>query len=114
MPFKIDCDALTDTDLETLALHFAAAIKPAGQVYGEIVGVPRGGVRFADALQRHVRTSGNQWQTHLIVDDVLTTGNSMEAYWRERYPNRFSGVRGLVIFARGPCPEWITPIFKMC
>lgn len=113
LSWKIDCDALSDVDLDTLAQRYAAAIKPAGQVYGEIVGVPRGGLRFAEALRRYVETNGNQWQTHLVVDDVLTTGSSMEAFWRERWPTRFSGVRGIVIFARGACPSWVQPIFTL-
>ena len=45
----------------------------------------------------------------LIVDDVLTTGASME-HERARCSGRTIGV---VLFARGPCPEWIHPVFRM-
>lgn len=105
LPFKIDCDALTDADLDTLALHYARR-----QQYGEVHGVPSGGLRFAHALHqyRHPMSS-----FILIVDDVLTTGASITELrdeWLEQYHWK---IIGLVIFARGPCPAWVTPLFRM-
>lgn len=100
--FKIDCDALADADLATLARQFANSAK-----FGEVVSVPRGGDRFAAALRKHC-TAGPT----LIVDDVLTTGRSMEQA-RRRVPglSAYSAAIGVVIFARGPYPKWITPLF---
>lgn len=46
----------------------------------------------------------------VIVDDVLTTGESMEEM-RLHYSSRTIGV---VLFARGKCPDWVTPIFSLC
>lgn len=97
LDFKIDCDALTDADLATLASVIAKRFK-----FGAVEGVPRGGLRLAEALQPYV-TKGPA----LIVDDVLTTGASMEQ------ARKALTDRGVVIFARGPCPSWITPIFKL-
>jgi orotate phosphoribosyltransferase len=98
LDFKIECDALTDEEIATFA-----AIIAARQGFSEVVGVPRGGIRLADALRSHC-TEGPL----LVVDDVLTTGWSMEEY-------RAGGhdVIGAVMFARGPCPDWVLPVFQM-
>lgn len=92
--WKIDCDALTDADWANVAWLIAHRIK-----FGDVVGVPRGGLALADALRPYC-TSGPR----LVVDDVLTTGRSMEEF-------RKSGDVGVVLFARGACPEWILPLF---
>jgi hypothetical protein len=98
LPFKIDCDALTDTDLGTLA---AAIARRVGQ-FSAVHGIPRGGTRLAYALTQYC--TGSIDDPLLIVDDVLTTGASMEEAHR-------SNTIGAVIFARGPIPDWITPLF---
>lgn len=97
-PFKIDCDALTDKDIEAAAFMLAPLLPP----FGAVEGVPRGGLRLAAAMERY-KTSGRL----LIVDDVLTSGRSMESHRDRRDAN------GAVIFARGPCPIWIQPLFRM-
>jgi orotate phosphoribosyltransferase len=98
--FKIDCDALSDQDIESLAESVAAKFQ-----YKQAVGVPRGGIRFAEALNRYRDPKHN---LILIVDDVLTTGKSMIEY-ADKFKNE--QVQGIVIFARNICPEWIVPIF---
>lgn len=104
LPFKVDCDALTDGDLATLAAYVAREFPP----FANVCGVPRGGLRFASALRRYETGSGRD--PTLIVDDVLTTGTSMEEARSARLPGN---VFGVVIFARGPCPDWVTPLFQM-
>jgi orotate phosphoribosyltransferase len=98
--FKIDCDFLTEEDLNTLALLIFEGVG----TFGQVEGVPEGGLRLAEALKPYANQYSNQL---LIVDDVLTTGTSMEEYRRGRK------AKGAVIFARGPCPEWVKPIFRM-
>lgn len=98
----IDCTALTLDDLDTLASMVSTRLCAFRSVYG----IPLGGVLFAAALGRYKRTYG----TTLIVDDVLTTGTSMEAA-REELRMEHRPAIGVVIFSRGPCPEWVTPIF---
>ena len=97
--FKIDCDALTATDLDTLA---AMIVKAVLEPFGSVEGVPTGGLRLAKALEKYA-TSGPL----LIVDDVLTTGGSMKAHRGKR------DAIGAVIFARGRCPIWVRPLFTM-
>ncbi len=102
LPFKIELDALTDSDWWTLA---AAVARRVGRFH-VAHGVPRGGIRLACALCKH--ETGLNRDPLLIVDDVLTTGASMEEA-RQWFGHRKT--IGAVIFARGPCPDWITPLF---
>ena len=46
LPFKIECDALTDDDIETLAEMIRQMVGP----FSSVEGVPRGGLRLAAAL----------------------------------------------------------------
>lgn len=109
--YKIDCDALTNDDIETCAWIISQKSK---QMTGEdrtgirdVYGVPKGGIRLANALNKY----RDKWGSiRLIVDDVLTTGASMEETksrlgWTDAF--------GVVIFARHECPSWIYPIFSM-
>ena len=97
--FKIECDALTSADWDTIAYLIAQRIS-----FVNAVGVPEGGLKFAEALRKYKKSSGPL----LIVDDVLTTGTSME-----EMKDIYSNVVGIVLFARGRCPDWITSIFQM-
>lgn len=106
--FKIDCDALSDEDLDTLALLVAEDSRVG--TFHKVEGVPTGGLRFAKALERYALSKYTDAQNPrvLIVDDVLTTGGSME---RQRAGR--DRVQGVVIFARGKCPDWVVPLFQM-
>lgn len=96
--WKIECDALIDDDIETLACIGAKLVCP----FGRVIGVPRGGLRLAKAIEPY----GTDGPT-LIVDDVLTTGRSMEIFKQGHLH-----AKGIVIFARGSVPSWVTPIFR--
>jgi hypothetical protein len=98
--FKIDCDALDDEDLRVLALLIYENVG----TFGRVEGVPTGGTRLADALRQYANYASEKL---VIVDDVCTTGASMEEQraGRDAY--------GYVIFCRGACPKWVTPIFRM-
>jgi len=107
--FKIDCDFLTDNDLATLAWLIAERLKCD---FAKAVAVPQGGVRLATLLYPHTTVLS---ENILLVDDVLTTGASMERA-REKLFDRGhlnTHIIGTVIFARGPCPYWITPLFTL-
>lgn len=100
--FKIECDALTNEDIETLALLVSKKYD-----FNLVIGIPTGGEAFAEKLIKYKNPKSS---TVLVVDDVLTTGASMEEY---HYNIEGKENIGVVIFARGECPAWVTPIFKM-
>lgn len=95
---KIDCDVLTDEDMDTIARLLFFRLPD----FGFVEGVPTGGLRLAKALDPFTTTG-----PILIVDDVLTSGGSME----EHRGNREA--IGAVIFARRQPARWITPLFQM-
>ena len=106
--FKIECDALTDEDWECLAYLISKKVE-----FYSLLGVPTGGYKLHRSLMKYATSkTGNC----LIVDDVLTTGSSMEKE-KERVLKHFSSttekVVGFVVFARGKCPDWVTPLFQM-
>lgn len=104
--FKIDCNALTDNDIEFLADYI---IKELGFKFEYASGIPTGGLRLANALNKRANGDVN---TILIVDDVFTTGKSIEEHKKLfKSPDIIIGC--VVVFARKKCPEWITPIFQM-
>ena len=99
--YKIEADALTDEDIETLAWIIAQKGK-----FRSVYGVPTGGTRLANALEKYKSDTG----VRLIVDDILTTGASMELAKQEL---GWNDAIGIVIFARNRCPHWVRPIFEM-
>lgn len=133
----IDCNSLTDEDWQTLAHMAYRLLQKTWARFGIVEGVPTGGLKFAEAMrpfascacghsraahEGHTVVDGFPEETHcsrgcgckafrgeetiLIVDDVLTTGKSM----KEQRGKRIDAV-GIVVFARGPCPAWIRPLF---
>lgn len=104
-PWKIDCDALTDEDIRTLA----EMIRQMVGLFSSVEGVPRGGLRLAEALNPFCDIGYGS--RHLIVDDVLTSGGSMERALQDCLSH--APKVGAVIFARGECPSWIYPLFQM-
>jgi hypothetical protein len=103
--FKIDCDALTELDIAALA----AAIGQAAY-FSEVIGIPTGGNRLAEALVRY--RSPEHTKNVLIVDDVLTTGRSMERKRHELLAKDLDrDVFGWVIFARSKPANWIKALF---
>lgn len=103
--WKIECDALTNDDLEALVC-MALPILPR---FSTLVSVPGGGDRIVDVLQQYAAPEG--WT--LIVDDVLTTGGSMERAREKQKKFAWPPIAGFVLFACGPVPEWIIPLFSM-
>lgn len=109
LDFKIECDALTDEDWKCIAHLISKRFE-----FCKVFGIPKGGMKLAGILGRFYRKKfSTRW---LIVDDVLTTGNSMNEKREELMKgvglNAFP-VQGIVLFARGKCPDWIIPIFTL-
>lgn len=101
--WKLDCDALTDDDLETIAYLIAERVHP----FGHVVGIPSGGLRLAVALEPYRDV---ECQTTLLVDDVITTGASFARAIVETEGSFFIGA---AIFNRGTCPNWVMSLFTM-
>lgn len=100
LPWKVDCDAFTDEDWEWCAKRIFTAC-----FYSEVEGVPTGGLKLAETLRPFAWRPEEWGHQLLIVDDVLTTGKSME----EQRAGR--DAIGFVVFARGPCPSWVRALW---
>jgi orotate phosphoribosyltransferase len=98
-PWKIECDALTREDWDTLALLISLRVN-----FGEVEGVPRGGLPLAQALQKYCSPHS---PTLLIVDDVCSTGESLERHRNGRK------AKGFVVFARSTPPSWCKYMFRL-
>ena len=100
LDWKIDCDSLTDDDLNTLAYLINERF-----YFGSVFGIPPGGLRLAKALEPYAQVG-----PRLVVDDVMTTGQSMQKVYQD-------GDIGVVIFERGECltkesrPSWVHAMF---
>lgn len=117
LPFKIDCDALSDEGVACFARIAHEQMGLPWSRIGEVVAVgERDGTnaapntrhaptRLARALREHV-AKDKRWT--LILDDVYTTGASIEA---ARMGHAWA--IGLVLFARTKPPEWIKYILAL-
>lgn len=105
-PWKIECEALTEADWTGLAVMMMEALIPGP--FGQVEGVPHGGIPLANALQPY---ADDQSRTLLVVDDVWTTGKSMERYI-DGIPTDLRVARA-VAFARRPPPPNIMALFTM-
>jgi orotate phosphoribosyltransferase len=110
--WKLECDALTDDDWKALAQMVRSVVG----TFSSVEGVPTGGLKLASHLD-HLRDLQGP---HLIVDDVLTTGGSLNRAREEfmkkwTYSTGYEGpeVIGGVVFARGQCPVWVRTVFQM-
>lgn len=103
---KIDCDALSDEDIETIAWMIYGSL---WRDFGPVVGIPRGGTRLAKAMRKYGRP--DETDCVLIVDDVWTTGQSMEKKREELTSHRET--IGAVIFARSEVADWVLPLLSL-
>lgn len=112
--WKIECDALSDEEINLFA-HLIACDAAFCRVYS----VPTGGDRLAAALQKHCMDEKTMnFPSVLIVDDVLTTGDSIKLRkfdlvneLREEGMEHFV-IMGAVLFSRTRSyPRWVRPLF---
>jgi len=106
--FKIECDELTNDEIDAFAMLIAEMMHPFGKVYG----IPRGGMRIREALLPYLQPMSERV---LIVDDVLTTGRSMNEKRFELIGegHRIDLIIGAVMFSRGPQPMWVDSVFNL-
>ena len=108
LSWKIEMDVLSDSEWFTIKKMIIELTPP----FKEAVGIPTGGSKLGDLLNEH--GAGKEDDPICIVDDVLTTGESMEYFLTQYQRNRrpFTAI-GWVVFARGQCPGWVTSLFQM-
>lgn len=112
--FLIDAEALTDEDLDALAKLVITQGFNTGK-FKQIIGVPRGGLRFAEALKKQSPLDAKS-STVLLVDDVYTTGESLKAACEEQKKNTsVIDIYGLVIFDRsdGMILPWVEAVWTL-
>lgn len=112
LPWKIECDAIRPEWWDALA---RMVMDYQERPFYKAVGIPRGGVPFAQAMNKYA--SGDPNDQIMICDDVFTTGTSMQEFIKEEYPNWTAG-QGYrwVVFARQPCyeyPHHVRALFTM-
>jgi hypothetical protein len=98
LTWKIECDALTNADWQTIALASINHLPP----FRRAVGVPRGGIKLARELDKHSTTDAN---LTLVVDDVWTTGKSLTEHARAHVDGEW---HGFVAFSRGDLPSHVS------
>ena len=75
MTWKIEMDAISDKEWDCLAAMIMDYQK---EPFSKVVGIPRGGVKLQNALQKYSeREPKHPW---LVVDDVYTTGTSFREF----------------------------------
>ena len=108
--WKIECDALSHLEWYTISKMIMELTSP----FKEVVGIPRGGVKLSELLNEFA--TGNEKDPVCIVDDVLTTGESMEQFLNQYQRNRrlspYNAI-GWVVFARVQTPDWVRALFQM-
>ena len=107
--WKKEMDALENAEWKCIAkMIMEYETRP----FQAAIGIPRGGLTLSSYLNEH--STQNPEDPYLIVDDVLTTGGSMnyfvEQYFRNREPNEYFG---WVVFARKKPAAWIKALFQM-
>ena len=106
--WRIECDALSDDEWFTISRMIMELTPP----FQQALGIPEGGVKLGDLLNEHA--TGNEKDPICIVDDVLTTGESMEYFVSQyRRNHRPFMVIGWVVFARVRTPSWVQALFQM-
>jgi len=104
--WKIECDAITSPEWKCIArMIFERERRP----FQAVIGIPRGGVELGKWLNEY--STQNPEHPYLIVDDVLTTGGSMNEYREEHFDEKESF--GWVVFARKQPQPWVKALFQM-
>ena len=107
LTWKIEMDAISDAEWQTIAKMILELAPP----FKEAIGIPRGGVKLGKLLNLH--GTGKREDPICIVDDVLTTGESMNDFKTKRQWRNPSNYIGWVVFARNKPPKWVKALFQM-
>ena len=91
--WKIEMDALDDAEWKCIARMI---MEYQQEPFSAAIGIPRGGLKLSGYLNDY--STQNPKDPYLIVDDVLTTGGSMDEFKEEHFKDK--KVVGWVVFAR--------------
>jgi hypothetical protein len=106
LKWKVECDILNDDDWAWAAARVAEKFS-----FRDVYGIPQGGLDFEHHLRRYIKPEGDCF---LIVDDVLTTGGSMETAKGDTRLRHLGIPRiGVVLFARTKPAHWIAAIWQL-
>ena len=108
LSWKIECDGVSKKEWKCLTEMIMDYEK---RPFQSAIGIPRGGVVLGSYLNQY--STKNSDDPILIVDDVLTTGGSMEEFRRKRAFRNPTKYIGWVVFARGFPPQWCRALFQM-
>ena len=104
--WKIECDAITSPEWKCIArMIFERERRP----FQAAIGIPRGGVELGRWLNEY--STQNAEHPYLIIDDVLTTGGSMDEFREKNFKGKESF--GWVVFARKQPQPWVNALFQM-
>ena len=104
--WKIEMDALDEAEWKCIArMIMEYETRP----FQAAIGIPRGGLTLSSYL--NVYSTQNPEDPYLIVDDVLTTGGSMDEFKEEHFKDK--KVVGWVVFSRNRPPDWVNVLFQM-
>ena len=104
--WKIEMDALTDAEWKCIARMIMEHQK---DFFQAAIGIPRGGLKLSGYLNEYCTHAPTD--PYLLVDDVLTTGGSMEEFKKEHFKDKKT--IGWVVFARRKPADWINTLFQM-
>ena len=107
LKWKIECDVISDPEWVTISQMIMEISPP----FKEAIGIPRGGVKLGDLLNVH--GTGKRTDPICIVDDVITTGESMNDFKRTKHWREPTEYIGWVVFARTTPPDWVNVLFQM-
>ena len=107
LSWKIECDVLSDPEWATISKMIMELTPP----FREAVGIPRGGIKLAALLNEFA--TDNEKDPICIVDDVLTTGESMKKFLSQYQRKLWPFTIGWVVFARARTPDWVSALFQM-
>ena len=107
LKWKIECDALSDPEWFTISQMIMEITSP----FKEAIGIPRGGTKLGNLLNQY--GTRKKEDPILLVDDVLTTGESMKEFKTKRTWRNPADYIGWVVFARTKTPKWVTALFQM-
>ena len=104
--WKIEMDALDEAEWKCIARMI---MEYQTEPFQAAIGIPRGGLKLSGYLNEY--STQNPKDPYLIIDDVLTTGGSMEEFKEEHFKNK--KVVGWVVFSRKKPATWIKTLFQM-